>query len=122
MTRMHRQRGMTLIGWMFVLAIGGFFLLLVLRLAPVYLEYFSVASSVDSLKSEPAAVKSSPAQLRDLLSRRFDVNNVDSVRAEQARITRTNGETVVEVKYHVQVPIAGNVDALVRFDKRVVLH
>ncbi|GBE09564.1 hypothetical protein BMS3Bbin12_00715 [bacterium BMS3Bbin12] len=122
MNRMQGQRGMTLIGWMLVLAIGGFFLVLAVRLVPVYLEYFSVASSVDSLKDEPAIVKKSPDKLRDLLGRRFDVNDVEHVTPKDVRIERQGEQTTVDVKYQVQVPVMGNVDALVRFDKQVTLH
>jgi len=122
MNRMQDQRGMTLIGWLLVLAIGGFFLTLAVRLVPVYLEYFSVASSVDSLKDEPAIVKKSPDKLRDLLGRRFDVNDVEHVTPKDVRIERQSGQTTVDVKYQVQVPVMGNVDALVRFDKQVTLH
>ncbi len=122
MNRMQGQRGMTLIGWMLVLAIGGFFLVLAVRLVPVYLEYFSVASSVNSLKDEPGIIKKSPQKLRDLLGRRFDVNDVENVTPKDVRIKRQGGQTTVDVKYQVQVPMMGNVDALVRFDKQVTLH
>lgn len=122
MNRVRDQKGMTLIGWMLVLAIGGFFLTLILKLTPTYLEYFSVASSLDSLKKEPAAVRKSPSEIRDLLGRRFEVNSVNDIEARQVHISVSNGHTVVEAKYHVQVPLMGNVDALVRFDKRVVLR
>lgn len=122
MNRMQGQRGMTLIGWMLVLAIGGFFLVLAVRLVPVYLEYFSVASSVDSLKDEPGIVKKSPDKLRDLLGRRFDVNDVEHVTSKDVRIERQGEQTTVDVKYQVQVPVMGNVDALVRFDKQVTLR
>ncbi len=122
MNRMQGQRGMTLIGWMLVLAIGGFFLVLAVRLVPVYLEYFSVASSVNSLKDEPGIIKKSPKKIRDLLGRRFDVNDVEHVTPRDVRIERQDGQTTVDVKYQVQVPVMGNVDALVRFDKQVTLH
>ena len=40
-----KQRGMTGLGWLTVLALIGFFSLMILKLAPIYLDHYSVASS-----------------------------------------------------------------------------
>ncbi len=42
------QRGMTGIGWMIVLALIGFFVLLALRMVPAYLDYFKVVSTLEA--------------------------------------------------------------------------
>ena len=45
---------MTAIGWLIVLALVAYFVMLALRLGPVYMEYFAVSDSIESLKDEPA--------------------------------------------------------------------
>ena len=44
MKGLHKQRGMTAIGWMLVLGLIAFFTLVTLRLLPMYMEYTKVVS------------------------------------------------------------------------------
>ena len=46
----RQQRGLTPIATLAILILVGFGLFLLFKLVPVYLEYFNVASSVNSLK------------------------------------------------------------------------
>lgn len=111
-----------MIGLLLLIFIGGFFVLLALRLIPAYLEYFSVASSLDSMKTQGGLADKSPSDLRDLLDRRFEVNNVEHITAREVTIRPVNGGKQLEAKYQVEVPILGNVDAVVKFDKQVTLR
>ncbi|WP_297529483.1 DUF4845 domain-containing protein [Thiohalobacter sp.] len=114
---------MTLISWLVVLGLIAFFAILVLRLVPNYLEYFKVESTLESLKNEPGITQKSPGEIRTLISRRFDINDVEHVKAKEVKITRDRGRTIVSVKYEVRVPVLGNVDAVTKFDKSVeIVH
>lgn len=115
----NAQRGMTGFGWLVVLALIAFFALLTLRLAPVYLDYYKVVSSLKSLKQEPNLTQKTPAEIMDLLSRRFDVNSINDVTRKDIHIEKSGGVLTVGVKYQVRVPIMGNVDALVSFNRSV---
>jgi hypothetical protein len=119
-----KQRGMTAIGWLMVLGILAFFVLLVLRLAPGYLEFYKVKSVLESLKSEPYIGNKTPMEIRSLLQRRIDVNAIDSIQAKDIKITQSGGKTTVAAHYEVRVPIMGNVDAVSTFDDsiEVVAH
>ncbi len=49
----HKQKGMTGIGWMMVIAMIAFFAVLAMRAFPVYSEGFKVKSALASLKDQP---------------------------------------------------------------------
>jgi hypothetical protein len=119
-----KQRGMTAIGWLIVLGMLSFFVLLVLRLAPGYLEFYKVKSVVESLKNEPYIGNKTPMEIRSLLQRRIDVNAIDSIQAKDIKITQQSGKTTVTAQYEVRVPIMGNVDAVSKFEDsiEVVAH
>ena len=125
MNKRHKaQHGMTAVGWLIVLGILSFFVLLVLRLAPGYLEFYKVKSVIESLKDEPYIGNKSPAEIRSLLQRRIDVNAIDSVQAKDIKIEQLNGKTNIGAHYEVRVPVLGNVDAVSKFDEsiEVVAH
>lgn len=115
----NRQSGITAIGLVIVLALIAFFTLLVLRLAPPYMEYFSVASSLKSLQQEAGIGSKSPHEIRVLLRKRLDINDVSHVTDKDITITHSGGMVHVKVAYEVRVPMLANVDAVVSFHDAV---
>ncbi len=120
----HRtdQRGITMIGFLMVLMVAGFFAYLAMRLFPPYSEYMNVSRALESLKTEPGVASKSPNEIRGLLSRRFDVNYVDSINARDVRVTRSVDGVNVQVRYEVRKPFISNIELLITFDKTVVLR
>ena len=116
MQSLKRQRGMTAIGWLIVLALIGFFVLLTLRMLPSYLEYFKVASSLDSLKKETLAT---PMEVRKLLERRFDVSYVETITPKDVSIKSAGAAWNVTAKYDSRVHLFANVDVVMSFNKQV---
>ncbi|MEZ5465129.1 MAG: DUF4845 domain-containing protein [Lysobacteraceae bacterium] len=118
MKRYHR--GMTLIGFIFVLIVAGFFAFLIMRLFPVYSEYYSVVTDMKGVQAEPGVATMSPAKVRELLNRRFYVSYVKSVKPENIKIERRDGYNLT-VKYEVREPLLYNLDFVAKFEKTVDL-
>ena len=114
----RKQRGLTALGLLLVLMIFGFFVLLVIRLAPVYLEHMSVASSIKSLEQEVGIAEKTPQEVRSMLTRRLDVNDVDNFDYKLIEIKNEKGKLRISLDYEVRVPMIGNVDAIVSFSER----
>lgn len=118
---MKRQQGMTAIGVLVVLALIAFFTLLVLRLAPPYLENFNVSTSLKSLQQEVGIKDKSSGEIRNLLQRRLEINDVTNVKKENVTISKDakSGLLKVAVAYEVRVPIMLNIDAVVVFSESI---
>jgi hypothetical protein len=114
-----RQTGMTFIGFLLMFVLIGFFTLLVLKLAPIYLEHYKVLSSLESLKSDPALGDKTKEEILTLLQNRWDINSVDRVSSKDVQVTKQGGHVKVQVAYEVSEHIMGNVDALVYFDDAI---
>lgn len=114
------QQGLTMVSWLLVLGMIGFFTMIVLRLLPVYLENFSVTSSLASLKEAkgPGEVVTT-GELRGSLFRRLDINGVESVEKGNVTIVREGNIYVVTVKYEVRRPFLYNIDFVVNFNDDV---
>jgi len=117
-TMRNRQQGMTFIGWVMALMILGFFVLIGLKLTPVYLEYFAVQRQLTSLEEEAGLVKKSAGQVKRLLLRRFSIDDVDSIPPDQIKIAKKDRHIKIQVTWQVRTPMMGNVDALVSFDEK----
>ncbi len=115
------QRGMTGVGWLIVLALIGFFIMLALKLVPIYLENYNVKTVLNSLKEEPYITKKSPMEIKRLLKKRFDISYINGVDSNKVTIKKHKGVMDIGIAYQVRSHIVGNVDLLVSFDDKVRL-
>lgn len=114
-----RQAGITLIGFLLNFMVFGFFVLLFLKIGPIYLEHFKIAHSLQSLKKEPNFTELSREELLLLLQKRWNMNSVDRVSGKDVKITKQGSNVKIQVAYEVVEPILANVDVLVYFDDSV---
>lgn len=115
----NKQTGVTAIGWLIILGLIAFFTLLILKLVPIYIDNYSVKSILNGLKNEPAITKKSSTEIRTLIQKRLDVNNVRIISAKDFDIELKASVLNVSVKYDEQKNILGNIDVLVRFENSV---
>ena len=118
-----KQAGVTLIGFLFMLVIAGFFAYMAMRLVPSYSEYMGVVKAVTQLSTEDLDGKT-PDQVRRNLMRKMDFQYVDEnvVSPGDISITRSNGASILRVAYDKQIPFIYNIDFLVHFEKTVQLR
>ena len=118
MRSLTRQKGMTGIGWLIVLGLIGFFVLLALKMVPVYLEYYKVVSTLESIAKESGY--ESPREIRDLLERRFDISYVSTITHKDVIIKPAGRNFNIRAKYDAREHLFGNVSVMMSFDKQVV--
>ena len=119
MNRWHHQRGMTAIGWLLVLGLIAFFTLVTLRLVPMYLEYAKVASTLESLQSEPGITNLSKPEIVEIISKRFSVNDVRKLDPKTVIISKDRGKLSIGFKYERREHLISNIDVVGTFDKQV---
>ncbi|UCC57343.1 MAG: DUF4845 domain-containing protein [Gammaproteobacteria bacterium] len=119
MHSLNRQKGMTAIGWLIVLALIGFFVLLALRMVPAYMEYYKVVSTLESLEEETGWSNVTPQAIRRLIERRFDISYVQSITPRQVSIKPLGAYYNVSARYEAREPIFGNVYVVMKFHKQV---
>lgn len=111
-----RQQGLTFISLVFVLGFIGFFVLLGLKIGPIYLDHFKVASVMSELEKTPDLEEKSLAEIRAGLSKRLDMNYVYDVTQDDIVITKYGHYLKVVIAYDVVRKIIGNLSILVEFN------
>ena len=117
----RRQQGMTLMSFVMVLVVVGFFALVVMKLFPMYSEYNNLKGVMDDLAANPASANMTPLQVWTDLERRFNIAYVDSVQREHVTVSRTGKVTTLQIKYEVRKPLFANLDVVGNFDRTVTL-
>lgn len=118
MAMRHTQQGMTMIGWLVMMVLIGFLTLITLRLIPGYMEFYTIIQSVESVHGQ-ATPETTPAQIRGNLSKRFVVNDIESLKPSELIIKRQDGVLTIHVLYEYRTPMMGNVEAVIVFDRMV---
>ena len=115
----QRQAGMTAIGWVIVLAVIGIFVLAVLRIGPVYFEYYKISSVMSGLEGEFSGGESAKNEIVSYLSKRFDVEAINVIGPTDVEIKRKDEMWEVRAAYDHRAPFIGNLDFIATFDKAV---
>jgi Tfp pilus assembly major pilin PilA len=121
---MHgKVKGITLIGFVILLCVLGFFAYLAMRLVPMYVEYFGVVKAMEQVRSEPGAAQKSLEEIRRDLSLKFDTQYVDdsSVPPSAIQLKREGGAATLRVSYEKRVSFLYNIDLVGKFDKSINL-
>ena len=114
----NRQKGVTAIGWLFLLTplvIVGY---AGIRLAPVYLNYMKVSKAMETTSTEIKG-GATPTTIRNSLDKHFDIDMIEYPTTKDMKITRDGGAWVLECAYEDDAPLFSNLSLHVVFDKKV---
>lgn len=118
----RKQRGITLIGFIIVLVVAGFFAYMGMILGPTYSEYYGVVKAMKFVAAEANPDTADFETLRRGLDRQFNVGYVESVTGKDAKLIRdkTTGNTL-SMTWEVRKPFIYNIDFVVKFSYSVPL-
>jgi len=117
MHSLQQQKGVTAIGWLIILGLIGFFTLLTLKMLPSYMEYYKIASTLETMTKDSGF--ENPAEIRDKAERRFDISYVKTISHKDLIIKPYGQSWLVTAKYESRVHLFYNVSVVMSFDKQV---
>jgi hypothetical protein len=119
----QRQSGITLIGWIFLLAPVALVGYAAIRLTPVYMNSMKVSKALKQTASEyKGEDQINPTAVRNALEKRFDVDSINFPDVQSVSIARDGEEWVLQSNYEDKVTLFKGISLLVQFDKRAVVE
>lgn len=112
---LKKQQGLTFISLVFILALIGFFTLLVIKIAPIYIDHSKVVNTIEALKNDPSITSMSTREIGSSISKRFNMNYVDHIHVDDFDIVALPGYVKVQLDYERTEKIMGNLSVLVEF-------
>ncbi|MGE0113618.1 MAG: DUF4845 domain-containing protein [Steroidobacteraceae bacterium] len=116
-----RQRGATALGMLTILIILGLGLYALIRLVPVYLEYFEITRAMEGISKETSAADTSPDKIRTGLNRRWNIEDIKTLDYKDIQIRKVGSTYEMTAEYRAEVPFIGNVSLVADFYKTVTV-
>mgnify|MGYP003499547518 FL=1 len=110
-----QQRGLSMIGFLFVAAVLVMIAMLAMKLVPAYIEFFSVKKILATMGQESDVRSKSNAEIRSDFVKRANVGYVTVVKPEHLTIDRRGGVPVVSADYEFRTKLVGNASLVVDF-------
>lgn len=112
------QRGITMIGFIFVAAVVLAAAMIGFRTLPSYIEYFSVQKTLkNTLQNARDGV--TLTEFRRSFDLQAAADYIDSVRGSDIELTKEGNAIVASATWQKKLPLVGNVSLLLDFDVSV---
>jgi len=118
MRSIKKVQGITLVGFVIMLAFLGVIGFAGMQVGPVYLDHHSVVKAMKTAANESA--NQTPAQIKTRIDKLLYISYVDQVKPSDFKVIRGNGREL-QVQYEVEKPFLGNLHFLMKFDEKVPL-
>ncbi|GLZ87783.1 DUF4845 domain-containing protein [Metapseudomonas resinovorans] len=118
MTFARKQKGMSVMGWLLVLAVVAFLASTAFKVIPHYLDFFSLEKIITSVETEKALEIRTIPDFYSHVSKGMQVNGIRDLDLDKAlKVTLENNEFQAHLQYEKREPLVENLDLVVRFDK-----
>ncbi|WP_211442034.1 DUF4845 domain-containing protein [Collimonas humicola] len=115
MTRMsvapRKQQGITLFGLIVVLAVLGCIGVLVAKVTPTTIEYFSIKKAIVSAKTGGTTVQ----EIQNAFNKQAEVGYIDAISGKDLDISKNGDEIQISFAYQKKIPLVGPVSLLIDY-------
>ena len=113
----QHQRGMSMLSFVMLAGVAAVLGTMAVKLAPIYIDYWSLSNVIEDVVEESSGGDTSPAQVRQALQRRFTTNRIEAVSLRDITIKNNDKGILIDASYEKRVPLFINIDAVVKFEE-----
>ncbi|WP_027014714.1 DUF4845 domain-containing protein [Comamonas composti] len=112
--RRSRQRGLSFLGLVFMVALGVCVIAVGAKSLPVFLEYQAITKAVKKAEAEGGSV----VDVRNVFDRAAAIDDISSISGADLIVTKVNERVKVGFEYTREIPLVGPAYLLYRFKKQ----
>lgn len=113
----NHQKGLTFITIMIILGLIAFFVMLGLKVGPIYMNHSKVQSTMTAIKEMPGIENMGKREIALSISKRLNMNYVDKINKDDFEIIRHDDLLTVSIDYERVEKLMGNLSVLVEFSE-----
>jgi membrane-associated HD superfamily phosphohydrolase len=115
MHQRSRQRGLSMIGFLFVTVVVVTCVMLGFRVTPAYIEWYSVTKALEDSLVEVKDLNSTK-EIRSAFQRHADAGYIDSVSGKDIEVTKDKNQVTASASWTRKLPLVANVSLLIEFE------
>ena len=112
---MKKQKGMTFISWVVVLAFIGFQGMVAVKVVPPFFEDRTIGSFWKDLGNDASLVGATPKKIRQVVLKKLKINNIYSITKDDIEIRKSKGNYIVSLDYEPRGTIVGKLEYVISF-------
>jgi hypothetical protein len=112
---MHRQKGVSLSGFLLWAIVICFALLIAFKVGPPYLEYLTIKRQLQQISKDPAAQSGTRRDVEEAFMKRSMVEDINSISAKDLVISKEGDGLVISAEYTTCRQVMGNLRACMDF-------
>lgn len=116
-----RQRGLTVIGMLLLAVVLGFMALVAMKVVPMYIQYFTIKSTIESIRKEPQLAQMSLTDIQNAIQKRFDIGYVDKITAKDLKVRNDRSGRVLDLVYEDDQPLFYGLHIVLKVDEAIAL-
>jgi cell division protein FtsL len=120
--RRGRQRGMTVIGMLLVMIVVAFVALIGMKVVPMYVQYYSIKSTIESIRKEPQVAQMTPMDIQNAIQKRFDIGYVDNISARDLKIRNERSGRVLDLIYQDERSLFYGLSVVLKVNESIPLN
>lgn len=113
---LQKQRGISLSGLLLWAAVLVVLSISALRIAPAYLEFFSIKKNLAAIVKESDTQNIDMNQVRLLFGKRAAIDNIKSVGAQDIKVKKEGGQLILSASYQLKIPLVSNISLTIDFE------
>lgn len=117
-----RQRGMTVIGMLLLIIVLAFAALVAMKVVPMYIQYYTVKSTIESIRKEPQVAQMSVTDIHNAIQKRFDIGYVENVTARNLKIRQDRGGRVLDLVYEDERELFYGLHVVLKVNEAIPLN
>ncbi len=116
-----RQRGLTVIGMLLLIVVLGFMALIAMKVIPMYIQYFTIKSTIENIRKEPQLAQMGLAEIQTALQKRFDIGYVDKITAKDIKLRNDRNGRVLDLVYEDDQPLFYGLHVVLKVNEAIPL-
>jgi hypothetical protein len=111
------QRGITITKLLFVCVVVGAVGLIVMKLAPEYIEFWKLKNDITAIAQEANGnPNATVADVRRAFERRAEIDHIRDISSADLDVSKEGGRIVVSLAYQRKIPMIKNISVLIDFE------
>lgn len=112
----YQQQGLTFIAWVIILTMAAVFLIVGVKMVPVYIEYYSVRDVINTITTDTDIPATAKKDIETAFLKRLRTNNI-SLSKDEYSILKVKGKRsfAIQVDYKVEKSLFSNLSLVSHF-------